>query len=273
MRFIRPSLRPAHAMSAGGITAGRIAVGATAAWALTLLVWLLLTGPAAAQGTAEQGALVSELVPPAQLRRTAEAPWERLTVGTRVRQGQQIRTGLEGRVELTLAAQRVLRIGPATEITVPRLHLGEQTFNVRIRLVAGRVWGNLLRVLRPAWQEHLVVSTPTATVGIKGTQFGLEHDPTQETLRLLVLRGQVAALPPGADPGAPKEVPGPREVAPPQEISEEAWEILVTSRQRLVLRPGEPPRLEPVRPAHLEDAWVAYNIARDAAMEAESIGE
>jgi hypothetical protein len=190
-----------------------------------------------------------------------------------VQQGQHIRTGLDGRVELTLAAQRVLRIGPATEITVPRLQLGEQTFNVRVKLVAGRVWGNLLRVLRPAWQEHLVVSTPTATVGIKGTQFGVDLDATQESLRLLVLRGQVAALPPGADPGAPKEVPGPREVAPPQEISEAAWEILVTSRQRLVLRPGAPPQLEPVQPADLEDAWVAYNIARDAAMESAPAAE
>lgn len=241
--------------------------------ALSWLVWLLLTGLAAAQGAASPGATVSELVPPAQIRRTAEGPWEQLTVGTRVQQGHRLRTGLDGRVELTLASRRVLRIGPATEITVPRLHLGEQAFNVRVKLVAGRVWGNLLRVLRPAWQEHLVVSTPTATVGIKGTQFGVDHDPTQESLRLLVLRGEVAALPPGADPGAPREVPGPREVAPPQEISEDAWEILVTSRQRLVLRPGEPPQLEPVQPADLEDDWVAYNIARDAAMEAVPNGE
>lgn len=236
---------------------------AGARWGGLLLTAGLLMGWSA---TAAAQARVTHLVTPAQIRHAATEPWITLRLGDEVQTGDRLRTGFGSRVEITFSDARVMRIGPATEIEVPRLNLTRGGFNVRLRLIAGRMWSNLLRRLRPGQQEHYLVSTVTAVVGVKGTQFGIDLDAALKQLQVTVLRGRVFALPPGSDPGAPKEIPGPREIAPPQEVTKEEWEVLIERDQKLTLRPGEDPRLEPVRDEDLKDPWVVYNLQRDQAM-------
>ena len=230
--------------------------------ALLAVACLLPDSPAHAAGTA----VVTDLVKPAQVLRRGAKEWTFLNLTAEVHEGDHVRTGSGARVELTLSDGRVVRVGQRSEIEIPRLNNGENLLNIKIGLLAGRLWGNLLRKLRLEHGEFLAVTTPTATMGIKGTQFGVDNDLERELVQVTVLQGVVAALPPGSDPGAPKEIAGPREVAPPQEITREAWEVLVGAQQKLILRPGRKPVLEAVQKQDLEDPWINYNLARDRAM-------
>jgi hypothetical protein len=230
--------------------------------ALLVLACLLPEPPAHAADTA----VVTDLVKPAQVLRRGAKAWTFLNLTDEVREGDHVRTGSGARVELTLSDGRVVRVGQRSEIEIPRLNNAKDLLNIKIGLLAGRMWGNLLRKLQLERGEFLAVTTPTATLGIKGTQFGVDNDLERELVQVTVIQGVVAALPPGSDPGAPKEIPGPREVAPPQEITREEWEVLVNSQQKLILRPGAKPVLEAVQAEDLEDPWVSYNLARDRAM-------
>jgi hypothetical protein len=60
------------------------------------------------------------------------------------------------------------------------------------------------------------------------------------------------------------EIAGPREVAPPQEISRDEWLLLVTRDQKVVIRPGEVPQTEPLTAEDKADEWVRFNTERDS---------
>ena len=90
----------------------------------------------------------------------------------------------------------------------------------------------------------------------------MDYDRKSKVSRLLVLEGQVAAVPPG-DEDKLVEVEGPREIPGPQEITEEEWLLVVRRGQKLVIRPGETPRVEPITDEDRADEWVRFNLERD----------
>ncbi len=212
---------------------------------------------------------VTYLKRPAEIKRRGTTTWQVLNLGDEVNAGDAIRTGFGGRVEVTLSSRRVFRVGEATEIEMPQLEDSEEKgIRARFRLLLGRFWGGLIRPLTRRRGQRFEVSTTVATIGVKGTQFGMDHDKATEQSKLLVLDGVVAAVPPGGEIER-EEVPGPREVAPPQEISEDEWLLLVERDQKLVIRPDEAPRVEPITPEERADEWVQFNLARDRALAAQ----
>ena len=130
------------------------------------------------------------------------------------------------------------------------------------RLTLGRFWGGLIRPLKKLRGDKFQVSTASATIGVKGTQFGMDYDRKSKVSRLLVLDGEVAAVPPGEEDKL-VEVEGPREIPGPQEITGEEWLLLVRKNQKIVIRPGEAPRVEPITEKDREDEWVRFNLERD----------
>ncbi len=73
-------------------------------------------------------------------------------------------------------------------------------------------------------------------------------------------------MPPGQDVNVPVEIAGPREVAPPQEISLDEWLLLISRDQKVIIRPGEVPQVEPLTAEDKEDEWVKFNSERDQAL-------
>lgn len=242
--------------------AGREKAWLQALAALMALAGLLLAAPAArAAGT------VTYLEPPVQVRRADTGAWVRLNPGDEVRGGDAIRTGRGGRVEITVGPRRVFRVGQVSEVELPSLSEPDTGgLRARLRLLGGRLWSSLVAPLQA--QEEVRVDTTTATIGVKGTRFGVDHERERETSTVQVVEGTVEARPPAEETDEPTEVPGPREVAPPQEISEDQWMLLVQQDQKLVVRPGEAPQLGPMTPEDRADPWVQFNEGRDAALEA-----
>jgi len=234
-------------------------------WGVLILVGLLGLAPALASA-----AEVTFLNRPVEIKPRAQAEWRVLKLGDAVNEGDAIRTGFGGRVEITISKKRVFRVGEATEIELPEL--GERKaegVRAKFNLLLGRFWGGLIRPLRDPDKERFQVTTPTATIGVKGTSFGVDYDKKLDTSQVLVLDGTVAAVPPGQEVNVPVEIAGPREVAPPQEISLDEWLLLVSQDQKVIIRPGEVPQVEPLTPEDKEDEWVKFNNERDQALAAQ----
>lgn len=206
---------------------------------------------------------VTFLARPVEVKRRGTQEWQVLKLGDQVNAGDAIRTGFGGRVEITISNKRVFRVGEATEIELPQLIDSEKKgIKAKFKLLLGRFWAGLIRPMRDQERERFEVSTPTATIGVKGTQFGVDYDKKRDASQVLVIDGTVAAVPPGQEVPV-VEIAGPREVAPPQEISLDEWMLLVSRDQKLIIRPGEIPQVEPLTPEDKEDEWVKFNIERD----------
>jgi hypothetical protein len=230
-----------------------------------LLLAPLLAIPAAA-GAATSAATVTYLEIPAQIKHKGASDWKVLNRGDEVREGDTIRTGMGGRVEVTISPKRVFRVGQATEVELPAFDT-KVGLHASFNVLVGRFWTSVRAPLAEALGESVQVSTTTATIGIKGTQFGVDHDRVHEASQVTVVEGTVTAASP-KEGGGKQEVAGPREVAPPQEISRDQWLLLVSRNQKLLIRPGEAPKVEPMTAADKADEWVVFNHERDLAQDA-----
>lgn len=211
---------------------------------------------------------VTYLVKPAQIKRAGTEQWVSLKLGDTVHAGDTIRTGNGARVEVSLGEERVFRIGQATEVELPDLQEagGGKGLQATFNLILGRFWGGVLKPLKAHYGERFEVRTATATIGVKGTQFGVDHDKESGASQLAVVKGVVQAAPPPSEMQAPVEVAGPREIAPPQEISRGEWLLLVERDQKVTIRPGEVPQVEPLTEQDKQDEWIQFNLERDRAL-------
>lgn len=223
------------------------------------LLFIVMIAPALLEA-----ANVTFLQKPVEVKRKDTAEFVVLNLGDQVNEGDTIRSGFGGRVEITISKKRVFRVGEATEIELPMLaDSREKGITARFKLILGRFWGGLIRPLRDTDKERFEVMTASATIGVKGTSFGVDYDKKNKTSSVLVLEGTVAAVPPGQEPRIPVEIAGPREVAPPQEISLDEWVLLISRDQKVTIRPGEVPKVEPLTAEDKEDEWVKFNSQRD----------
>ena len=246
-------LGPAHAPGRTGrglrIRVARIAL---------LLITAIPAALAGAQAAA--AAQVTYLVHPVQIKSKGTTEWVRLNLGDQVSEGDSIRTGMGGRVEVTIEPNRLFRIGQATEIELPGFTT-QGGMKTRLNVLLGRMWGNIGKPLKEAAGESFQVTTKTATVGVKGTQFGVDYDKAQEASQVSVISGVVAAAPPA--PVGVTEIAGPHEIAPPQEISQAQWQVLVQHDQKVIIRAGGIPQVVPMTAEDKADEWIAFNIQRD----------
>lgn len=223
-----------------------------------LLILGILAALAGAQAAA--AAQVTYLVHPVQIKSKGATEWVKLNLADKVSEGDSIRTGMGGRVEVTIEPKRLFRIGQATEIELPSFTT-EGGMKTRLNVLLGRMWGNIGTPLKEAAGESFQVTTKTATVGVKGTQFGVDYDKAQDASQVSVIEGVVAAAPPA--PVGVTEIAGPREIAPPQEISQTQWQVLVQRDQKVIIRAGGIPQVVPLTAEDKADEWIAFNIQRD----------
>lgn len=212
-----------------------------------------------------EAASVTYLVKPAQIKHKGAGSWVFLNLGDQVIQGDALRTGTGAIVEISITPRRQFRIGQVTEIVLEDLdeRRPNTSFSAKVRLLLGRFWGSMRKPLVSVAGERFTVATESATIGVKGTTFGVDYDKKRKETVVAVVTGVVAAQPPPEAKGPPREIAGPREIAPPQEDSRAAWTRLVAANQKLIIRPGEDPQTAPLTDADKEDPWLAFNIARD----------
>lgn len=103
--------------------------------------------------------------------------------GDALRPGERITTGKDGAASLVLKDGTVLTLGPNTTADLSQFQFDATTQegNLVLELLQGsvRVVTGLLAKINP---DRFKVKTPTAVVGVRGTDFIVEATPTTEPL-------------------------------------------------------------------------------------------
>ena len=111
--------------------------------------------------------------------------WQILKVSTGLALRSGVRTGAQSRAALLLLDNTQLRLNQNTEIEIKALGT-ERSAATELLVNIGRVWTQTVR--RHA--SPLTLKTPTATLGIRGTDWDVEVGPDGKTL-LTVFSGNV----------------------------------------------------------------------------------
>ena len=196
---------------------------------------------------------------------TAGGRMEPLAVGIEVYAGDVLETGRRTRLEVKLADESVLRLGPLSRATVQAASFGAtvEDRKVSAKLVAGQIWANVAKAVGGA--ARFEVRTENAVAGVRGTTFRVDASKDRSVV-VRVYSGTVAvaagAIPrPEHEGGKPER----RQVAGPEEVSRGQWERIVTSMMAVrVSADGTASEPEAFALAG-GDEWEEWNRARDAA--------
>ena len=182
----------------------------------------------------------------AEFRQSAAAPWVPATLRQEIAVGATVRTGLASQIALVLRDQTQVRLNEQTVLTLTAVDGASQ--GTRLDLGRGRMWAqakqfvsgslrSLTAVVNSLNSERarLLVHTPTATIGIRGTDWEVLADDASTTVT--VLSGQV-------------------------EVSNDAGTILVNQNEQAVALPGKAPTKTILTNARDRVQWVtAYRPA------------
>ena len=123
-----------------------------------------------------------------------QGTWGPATIGTTVNTGDELRTAAGGKARVVFRDQSVLNIASESDVVIDEqvFDTDHGVFRSLIRLVKGKV-----RPLISGFYSHpgavYEVETPTAVVGVRGTEFVITYDPVADTSEVVGVTGQVEA--------------------------------------------------------------------------------
>jgi len=189
-----------------------------------------------------------------------DGPWQTLARGMSVSQGQLVKTGRTGIVEITLPDKSVMRLAPETLYQLDAaVFLKKKKHLFSARLFFGKLWARVSKTVGVN-RGSFDIRTPTAIVGVRGTVYNVYAALDRSTL-VSVYQGQVGVGPPIISKDADRE-----EISWPAEVTEKQWEEIILKRlQRLYIgsdgMPGMPESFDPVKE---KDEWAEWNLRQDA---------
>ena len=191
--------------------------------------------------------------------------WISIRNGENISEGDRIRTGKNGRIELVFKDRRYLRLARASEIRILENGENPKVRALDVSLARGTLWASVLQ--KHSRRSRLRIRTPVAVIAVKGTQFNTEFEHQQQMLQVTVLKGRIEVLAPETVKG-PEKRRGPKEIQGPREISREEWLVRVSSGQFLNIGPNDArPKLGTAGKGLLENEWVRFNKERDSSLE------
>jgi hypothetical protein len=233
----------------------------------------LLATPSLA--AAKPSAKVSFLKGEAQVLRAASkygdltaaknAPWKRVKVGTKLNQGDAVRTQTRTRLEMKVPDGSRVRLGSKSSLVLSQGHFsksGER--KVTFTLWLGKVWAKVAK--RAGAGSSFEVKTQNAVAGVRGTSFAVMASLDSSSV-VKVYTGSVGVKKNGA--GANGKTPRRREVAGPQRIDKKQWEEVIATAMTQV----KVTNLGQIQPAEdfVDDGedlqWAMWNKERDAAIQ------
>lgn len=201
----------------------------------------------------------------ADLKKPGSSTAEKLTSNVVVYPGDIIRTGRNGRVELIINRESVVRLKENSELTIEAFRdLKKQEGTTSLNFSLGALWSKVKKFKDKISRFELEL--PTAIAGVHGTiyQTTVNRDSSAE---VKVYDGEVAVSgknqkldgkPPKPQiKGQPVEIPG------PHEVSMEEWTKIVRSMQSMKIdKDGVPSDASAFQRAPA-DSWEKWNEERD----------
>jgi hypothetical protein len=191
---------------------------------------------------------------------------QKCVANTIVKPGDVIQTAANGRVELIINRETVVRIRENTRLTIDAFRdAGTNDGKTRVGFSLGSVWAKMKKFKDKASRFEL--DLPTAIAGVHGTvyQASIDRDSSSE---VKVYSGEVAvknnpSLPSGQDGGSVDEVSGPDEVGGPSEVSLDQWVSIVQDMQKIRIDKKGKPRAVESFTKNESDSWEQWNSERD----------
>ena len=124
--------------------------------------------------------------------------------GQELRAGAVVTTGADGSVALRMADDSLIRMPPQSALRLDRVNriVTGHNFEQLMTLLRGRAEAEVKTVASPGRFE---MTTPVASLGIRGTQFRASYDAAEGAARGEVLEGRVAFDGVAADAGAAQQ--------------------------------------------------------------------
>ena len=192
---------------------------------------------------------------------------QKLSSNTIVYPGDMVQTMKNGRVEIIINRETVVRMRENTRLTIENFRDNQNnTGKSRVGFSLGTVWTKMKKFKDKISRFDLEL--PTAIAGVHGTVY--EASVAKDTsAEVKVFDGEVAvsgASKAGTDAaaaGSAQEVSGPDEVAGPDEVSLEQWVQIVREMQKIRIdKKGKPQALESFKKDR-GDSWECWNEERD----------
>ncbi|WP_395686043.1 tetratricopeptide repeat protein [Caenimonas koreensis] len=135
------------------------------------------------------------LVGKGEKRPTEQAAWSAATVNEKVSAGSFVRTLVNSQMGLYLPDRTQIRLNQNSQLQIKTVADSAQFTQTQLQLNSGRAWSQAKPQTAPAGggnsaDARVIIQTPTATMGVRGTDWEIEVGPNGET-QLVVLSGVV----------------------------------------------------------------------------------
>lgn len=196
--------------------------------------------------------------------KSSGSTWEALKQGSKLSEGDRVRTKEKARLEAKLKDGSLLRLAESSELRLDQAKIkkgGEK--KVKAKLFFGRVWAAVTELIGK--ESTFEVSTENAVAGVRGTRFEASRDASgATTVKVFGGKVLVSNKPVYQVEGATKAKRV--QVAGPQEISKDQWTELVAGAMQMVqvAASGEVSPAQSFAAADpAADDWEKWNAERD----------
>lgn len=113
--------------------------------------------------------------------------YKKIKIGMRLRPGQVVLTGTNGKAKLAYSNGDHMMVAPGTSVTIPAPVKGKKGTS-SIKLIYGKMRA---LISKKGPRNKMNVRTKSAVAGVRGTDFFIGHNP-KDGMEVVVLRGEVA---------------------------------------------------------------------------------
>lgn len=128
-----------------------------------------------------QTATVKFKIGKVEYKRTGESNWRPVYYSTKFKQGDQLKTSFESRIEIRTPDKTIVRLGENSILDLNMIKkVGDKKSANKVKLWAGKLWAKFTTLFDD--EEENTISTPTAVAAIRGTELGVNfNDGTGES--------------------------------------------------------------------------------------------
>jgi len=197
----------------------------------------------------------------------ADQDWRKAEFDMAVFTGDQVKTGVDSRCEITLITGSVIRMDQNTVQTLEKISVDKESRQVSLFMGAGRLWANARKIVSK--QDTFKVRTDKTVCAIRGTMFGV--DTNTSATRIAVYEGEVEVRPwgdlvdqPDSEKPSQVRIKEPVPVPGPHPVTMKEWVEIVRALQQITVdAQGKYSKSALDMEAELRDAWVIWNKKRD----------